>query len=430
MDQLIKPTKSFHCTLTVPGDKSISHRAVMLASLAEGTTEVTGFLPGEDCLSTISCFQAMGIQIQQSGDHVTVIGKGLHGLTAPAAALNCGNSGTTTRLLSGILSGQPFSSTICGDDSLQSRPMNRIALPLRQMGAQIEGQEKNGVLYAPFTITGGHLSPITYALPVASAQVKSCVLLAGLYTSGETTVIEPEPTRDHTERLLTYLGASLHREGNAITVSGKTPLTAKPISVPGDISSAAYFLCAAAICQDSSVTVQNVGVNPTRTGLLTALKQMGLSVTLAHERTVCGEPVADITCSYTPNLRPITLQGAIIPTLIDELPVLAVVACFAKGDTIIAGAQELKVKESNRIRTVVEELTKLGAHLEETEDGMIIHGGYPLHGALVKSHMDHRIAMSLAVAALAAQSPVTIAQSQCVDISFPGFFQQLSQFIR
>ena len=427
MNQTIHPKQALRHVLTVPGDKSISHRAVMLGALCEGTCRISGFLNGEDCLSTIGCFQAMGIDITVEGTSVTVHGKGLHGLTAPASPLQVGNSGTTTRLISGILSGQPFSSTLIGDDSLNSRPMNRIATPLSSMGATFSGTEKNGKLYAPFTITGGALQGITYSLPVSSAQVKSAVLLAGLYAKGQTTVIEPEPTRDHTERMLRFLGADLKTEGNAITVSGKNPLIAKDISVPGDISSAAYFLCAAAICPGSTITVKQVGVNPTRTGLLDALKAMGAQITLENETDLCGEPVADITCTYAPTLHGITIGGAQIPTLIDEIPVLAVVAAFAQGDTIIQDAAELKVKETNRIQTVVEELQKMGVDIEETADGMVIHGARPLHGAKVKSHLDHRIAMSLAVAALQAEGETTVQDAQCVDISFPGFFDLLER---
>ncbi len=427
MNQTIYPKQALRCTMTVPGDKSISHRAVMLGALCEGTCRISGFLNGEDCLSTIGCFQAMGIDITVEGTSVTVHGKGLHGLTAPTSPLQVGNSGTTTRLISGILSGQPFSSTLIGDDSLNSRPMNRIATPLSSMGATFSGTEKNGKLYAPFTITGGALTGITYPLPVSSAQVKSAVLLAGLYAQGETTVIEPEPTRDHTERMLRFLGADIKTEGNAITVTGKKPLQAKDISVPGDISSAAYFLCAAAICPGSTVTVKNVGVNPTRTGLLDALNAMGASITLEQETDLCAEPVADITCTYTPTLHGITIGGAAIPTLIDEIPILAVVAAFAQGDTIIQDAAELKVKETNRIQTMVEELQKLGVDIEETDDGMVIHGGRPLHGATVQSHLDHRVAMSLAVAALQAAGETIIQDAQCVDISFPGFFALLER---
>lgn len=424
MDTVINNSKAIKKTITIPGDKSISHRSVMLGSLANGTTHVHGFLTGEDCLSTIACFKKMGIEIELDGTDVTVHGKGLNGLKAPTETLDVGNSGTTLRLMTGILSAQPFSCTVTGDSSIQKRPMDRVEKPLKQMGAEITGQGGEKIL-APLHITGHSLKGTHYTLPVASAQVKSAIILAGLYAEGKTVITEPEATRDHTEIMLNHFGADIKRNGNDITVTPVKELYAKEIFVPGDISSATYFMVLGAVCPDSDITIKNVGINPTRTGIITVLENMGANITLLNERTVSGEKVADINVKYTPSLKSTTVEGDIIPKLIDEIPVIAVAACFAEGTTVIKDAQELKVKESNRIKTVVNELKKFGADIEETDDGMIIKGKCSLKGAVCDSHNDHRIAMSMAVAGIMAEGSTTIKDSQCVDISFPTFFSLL-----
>ncbi len=422
MNTTIKPAKSIGGQITIPGDKSISHRSVMLSSLAEGDTHITGFLNGEDCLSTIACFKKMGIDIEINGTEVVVHGKGLHGLSAPYETLDVGNSGTTLRLISGILAAQPFTSRLTGDSSIQKRPMGRVATPLEQMGAKIVPDGDR--LCAPITIYGQRLKPIDYTLPVASAQVKSAIILAGMYADGITKITEPEVTRDHTEIMLNYFGADIKRQGNTVVVTPVDKLTAKDISVPGDISSAAYFITAAVICPSSEITVKNVGVNPTRTGIITALKDMGAEIKLLNERTVCGEPVADIYAK-TSRLHKTVIKGDLIPKLIDEIPIIAAAACYAEGETVIADAQELKVKESNRIKTMVTELGRMGADITETDDGMIIRGGRSLHGAVCESYNDHRVAMSIAIAALGAEGNTEIENSECVDISFPGFYRLL-----
>lgn len=420
----IKPKQRCQGSFSVPGDKSISHRAVMLGAIASGVTEISGFLLGEDCLSTISCFQKLGIQIEQTKKHVLVSGKGMRGLSRPSTLLDVGNSGTTLRLITGLLSAQPFCSYLTGDASIQKRPMDRVAKPLAKMGAKITGTggEK---LFAPLRIEGTSLNGIHYTLPVASAQVKSAILLAGLYAQGDTIVTEPEATRDHTEIMLNYLGAQIEQRGQDILCHPVQELYGKPISIPGDISSAAYFMVAGLICPDSEITLTNVGINPTRTGIITALEEMGAEIDLSHQKIVNGEPVADITVHTMP-LHGTTIGGALIPKLIDEIPILAVAACFAKGTTIIKNAEELKVKESNRIQTVVSELKKLGANIIETEDGMIITGGTPLHGTVIESYHDHRIAMSLSIAALCCLGETQINNAQCVDISFPSFYDYIA----
>lgn len=425
MIKKIKPKQNLKGCFSVPGDKSISHRAVMIGAIASGDTEIHGFLPGEDCLSTISCFEKLGIQIDQEKDSVVVHGKGLHGLSAPSKMLDVGNSGTTMRLITGILAAQPFSSCLSGDASIQKRPMDRVAIPLSKMGAKITGAGYDK-LFAPLLIEGNPLQAIHYTLPVASAQVKSAILLAGLYAEGETRIIEPEATRDHTEIMLNYFGAKMEQKGKEIVCSPNPTLTGKKIMVPGDISSAAYFLIAALICPNSEITLTGIGINPTRTGILTALEKMGANIELKNKRKQNGEPVADLTVHSMP-LHGATIGGDLIPKLIDEVPILAVAACFAQGVTIIQNAEELKVKESNRIRTVVSELSKMGADIQETEDGMIITGGKPLCGVPVESYHDHRIAMSLAIAALACQGETEINNAQCVDISFPGFYDKIEE---
>ena len=410
-------------TITVPGDKSISHRAIMFGALANGVTHITGFLMGEDCLSTIDCFRRMGVPIEVGNKEVVVHGVGMHGLKQPSEPLYTGNSGTTTRLLCGILSGQRFDVTMSGDASIQKRPMGRVMTPLREMGAEIEGVNGN---YCPLTIhPSASLHGIEYALPVASAQLKSAILLAGLYASGETKIIEPAPSRDHTERMLRALGVSVETNGNVITLTPPEDLAAKDVAVPADISSAAFFLVAGAIIPNSEITIQNVGVNPTRTGILDVLRDMGADITVSNYQDDI-EPVCDLTVRSS-KLHGTVIGGEVIPRLIDELPVLAVAAAFAEGKTIIRDAQELKVKESNRIAAMVSELSKAGADVEETEDGMIIQGGKPLHGACFETYNDQRIAMSMAVCALGCEGTSEILNPDVVAISYPDFFDTLSK---
>lgn len=418
----INPCAPLRGEITVPGDKSISHRAVMLGALASGTTHITGFLMGEDCLSTIDCFRKMGVSIDVSDKEVVVEGVGLHGLTAPKSELYTGNSGTTTRLLSGILAGQSFTSTMNGDASIQKRPMGRVMKPLREMGASIEGRDDN---FCPLTMHPSELHGIEYRLPVASAQLKSAILLAGLYAEGQTTVIEPAPSRDHTERMFRALGVEIETNGNVITLEPPEDLHAVDIAVPADISSAAFFLVAGAIVPGSELTIRSVGVNPTRTGILNVLRSMGADITESNFRDD-AEPVCDLTVRHS-RLHGTEIGGAIIPRLIDELPVIAVAAAFAEGETVIRDAQELKVKESNRIAAMVAELTKAGVDVEETDDGMIVRSGAKPHGAAFETYKDHRIAMSLAVLGLAAEGASRIDEPEVVAISYPDFFATLEK---
>ena len=411
----------------IPGDKSISHRAVMLGALAKGTTKITDFLQGADCLSTMECFRRMGIQIQNTSGEVLVHGQGLHGLAAPSDLLNVGNSGTTIRLLSGILAPQPFSATLTGDASIQTRPMKRVMEPLSQMGAKIESLSGNGC--APLRISGTPLKGIHYKTPVASAQVKSCILFAGMYADGATTVTEPVLSRDHSERMLEHFGARLTREGTAVTIQPEPQLAAKEIPVPGDISSAAYFIAAAALVPHSEILIRNVGINPTRSGMLEVCRAMDADIQYLNERDDSGEPTADLLVRSS-SLKGTVIEGAVIPALIDELPVLAVMAAFAKGETIIRNAEELKVKESDRIAVMVENLSAMGADITGTPDGMIIRGGPALHGAEIHTYKDHRIAMSFAVAALAAEGTTHIEDADCVNISYPDFYGDLQRLSR
>ena len=401
--------------IKVPGDKSISHRAVMLGSLANGVTEISGFLKGADCLSTIDCFRKMEIDIDINGENVTVHGNGLRGLKKPDEMLYTGNSGTTTRLLCGILAGQNFDTSITGDASIQKRPMGRVVQPLSMMGAKIENE------YCPLYITGTKLHGIDYKMPVASAQVKTAIILAGLYADGETVIHEIEKSRDHTELMLSAMGADLTVDNLDITVKPTNDLTAVNVDVPGDISSAAFFLVLGAIMPNSQITVTNVGINPTRTGIIDVLKDMDADITLENVHTSAGETVADITVRSS-SLKGTTVGGDIIPRLIDELPIIAVAAVFADGQTVIKDAQELKVKETNRIRAVVDEFNKCGIDITETDDGMIINGGKSIHGADFKTYGDHRMAMSLTVLAQLADGESTLDDSDCACVSYPTFF--------
>lgn len=420
---IFKKSTPLRGELAVPGDKSISHRAVMLGALAKGTTSVTNFLKGADCLSTISCFEKMGIEIEQLPSEILIHGKGLHGLNAPETILDAGNSGTTTRLLSGILAGQAFCTTLTGDASIQKRPMTRIITPLSQMGGKIESLSDNGC--APLKITGHPLKPIHYLSPVSSAQVKSCVLLAGMYADGITKVTEPYLSRNHSELMLRSFGADVISEGTTAAITGNPVLEGQNVIVPGDISSAAYFIAAGLLIPGSEILIKDVGINPTRDGILKVCADMGADIQLLNKREYGKEPVADILVKHS-ELKATVIEGALIPTLIDELPMLAVMAAFAQGTTVIRDAQELKVKESNRLDIIVQHLSAMGTDIIPTEDGMEIHGGKPLKGAVLDSYMDHRIAMSFAVAGMAADGETEILNASCVDISYPEFYRDMA----
>ena len=413
----IKKSGALRGEVTVPGDKSISHRSVMFGAISEGLTEVTNFLQGADCLSTISCFRKLGIEIENTTGKILIHGKGIRGLSAPASILDAGNSGTTTRLISGILAGQDFSCTLTGDASIQKRPMKRIIEPLSLMGADIRSIRENGC--APLQISGRKLSGISYSTPVASAQVKSAILLAGLYADGQTRVTEPALSRNHTELMLSGFGAEIKTEG----------LHGQKVEVPGDISSAAYFLAAGLLVPGSEILVKNVGINPTRAGILTVIRAMGGNIVLQNQRLCAGEPVADILVTAS-SLHGTVVEGSLIPTLIDEIPVIAVLAAFADGETIIRDAAELKFKESDRIASVTEALLAMGCDVTPTDDGMLIRGGKPLCGAPVNSCQDHRIAMSFAVAGLCADGITTIKDAECVNISYPAFYHDLKMLGR
>lgn len=418
-------------TVSVPGDKSISHRCIMFGSIANGTTEIHNFLKGADCLATIRCFQSMGINIEETDHTITVHGKGLHGLSAPLNILDVGNSGTTTRLLSGILAGQKFESKLSGDESLNSRPMKRIIEPLTMMGANISSILRNGC--APLYIAPGNLHGIHYDSPVSSAQVKSCILLAGLYAEGETSVTEPSLSRNHTELMLKEFGAdirTLHSLSGTEATAYIKPypkLYGQKIVVPGDISSAAYFIAAGLIVPDSEILIEHVGINPTRSGILKVCEDMGGDITLLNERCEAGEKIADILVR-TSSLHGITIEGDIIPTLIDEIPIIAVMAAVADGTTAIKDAAELKVKETDRIETVTDNLKAMGCNVTPTEDGMIITGG-TLHGASIHTLLDHRIAMAFSIAALVADGTTKILDSKCVDVSYPTFYDTFEQLL-
>lgn len=422
----LKRAKKLNGTISIPGDKSISHRAIMFGAISQGTTEITNFLQGADCLSTISCFRNMGIEIENTSHQVIVHGKGLHGLREPSSPLDVGNSGTTARLLSGILSGQPFSSTLDGDASIRQRPMKRIITPLSLMGADITSKKGNNC--APLIFRPSKIKGIRYDSPVASAQVKSCILLAGLYAEGGTSVREPVPSRNHTELMLKAFGAKIITGNATAGVLPNPSLQGQKIQVPGDISSAAYFIAAGLLLPNTEILIRNVGVNPTRDGMLKAAYAMGANIKKENERVVSGEPVCDLFVS-TSELHGTEIGGALIPTLIDEIPILAVMAAFAKGTTVIKDAEELKVKESNRIDTVTTNLKRMGANVTATKDGMIIEGGAPLHGAGFDSYLDHRIAMSFAVAGLALTTPSSMKNGECVNISYPTFYQDLYDLI-
>ncbi len=422
MDLEIKAQPPFDAVISVPGDKSISHRSVMIGAIASGTTMIENFLPGEDCLSTVSCIRQLGIDVEQlAPTALKVHGRGLSGLCEPADYLQVGNSGTTIRLLSGILAGQDFFSVLTGDASIRRRPMARIANPLRQMGASIWGRQNDTL--APLAIKGSHLKAIHYNSPVASAQIKSAVLLAGLFAEGETAVTEPALSRDHTERMLKGFGIQVKRDGlTAIVKPGQ--LNAQKVVVPGDISSAAFFLIAGAVVPDSRLTVTRVGLNPTRTGIIDVLEEMGAKITVNNEAEISGELMGDVTVESS-SLRGVSIGGDIIPRLIDEIPVLAVAAAAASGQTIITDAAELKVKESNRLNAIAVELGRFGADIQESEDGLIINGGKKYTGAVCQSYNDHRIAMACTLMGLIASGQTVVKNCECIDISFPGFRETL-----
>ncbi|MBR6697749.1 MAG: 3-phosphoshikimate 1-carboxyvinyltransferase [Lachnospiraceae bacterium] len=412
--------------ITVPGDKSISHRAVMFGSLAKGTTKITNFLQGADCLSTIACFKQMGIDITNDNGTIYVHGNGLYGLKAPKDTLYVGNSGTTIRLMSGILSAQNFTCTVDGDASIRKRPMKRIIEPLSMMNANISSIDDN--FCAPLKITGNKLNAIDYTSKVASAQVKSSILLAGLYADGITSVTEPYISRNHSELMLTAFGANVWTTDTTAHIEPATELFATEVNVPGDISSAAYFIAAGLIVPGSELLIKNVGINPTRDGIIRVVKAMGGNISLLNERTVAGEAVADILVKHS-NLHATTIEGEIIPTLIDEIPIIAILAAFADGTTTIKDAAELKVKESNRIDLMVNNLKAMGADIVATDDGMIINGGKELHGATIQTNLDHRIAMSFAIAGLNIDSEVKLDDYDCVNVSYPGFFETIKSLL-
>ncbi|MGE7601438.1 3-phosphoshikimate 1-carboxyvinyltransferase [Peribacillus sp. NPDC097675] len=418
--------QSLRGTIAVPGDKSISHRSIMFGALADGVTKVTNFLPGADCLSTISCFKQLGVNIEQDGKQVRIEGKGFNGLTEPREVLDVGNSGTTIRLMLGILAGQDFTAVLAGDSSIAKRPMTRVVNPLREMGARIDGRRDGE--YTPLSIRGGELRGFRYQLPVASAQVKSAIILAGLQAEGETIIVEPEATRDHTERMIQQFGGKIEKDGHTIKVCGNQSFKGTTIHVPGDISSASFFMVAAAITKNSEVVLKNVGLNPTRTGIIEVMEAMGADITVdLHEGE--GEPAGDVTVRSS-HLQGTTISGNLIPRLIDEIPIIALLATQAEGVTTIKDASELKVKETNRIDTVADELTILGADITPTADGLIIKGRKSLTGGMVTSHGDHRIGMMLAIAALITDGEVGLEDPGAIDVSYPQFFEHLSYLIK
>jgi 3-phosphoshikimate 1-carboxyvinyltransferase len=424
----ILPVTRVKTGVFVPGDKSISHRVALLGSLSGSISKVRNFSPGKDCLSTVLCLEALGVEferIQADTEVLSVHGAGRYGFNEPVNTLNAGNSGTTMRLLSGILAAQSFNSAIDGDDSLRSRPMKRLIEPLRLMGADIHGRNNDSM--APLDIRGTKLHGIDYVMPVASAQIKSAILLAALFAETKTTVTEQYPSRDHTERLLEIMGAHIKRYGTSVTLHpSDVNLLPINITVPGDISAAAYWMVLGAIHPDARIEIHNCGINPTRTGIIDVLKDMGAKIDIYNYRIEGNEPFADISIESS-DLKRAEISGEVVPRVIDEIPVIAVAACMAKGPTIIRGAEELRVKESDRISTMVFELTRMGAQIEELPDGMIIKGGTSLKGAEVDSHLDHRLALSLAIAGLVAKGKTIIYNTQAADISYPGFWSQLEK---
>jgi len=423
----IYKVKKISGTINIPGDKSVSHRSLILGSIARGEMIIENFLFSDDCLRTLECLRNLGVEIQITENNlVRIKGKGLHGLREPKIVLDVGNSGTTIRLLAGLLSGQQFYSVLDGDSSIKKRPMKRIVEPLRLMGAQIFGREDSN--FAPLSINGSQISAISYSMPVASAQVKSAIMLAGLFAAGETVINEPLCSRDHTERMLGVLQADIEVNPFEIKIRGGKELQNTDIIIPGDISSAAYFIAAASVLKGSDILIKSVGINPTRTGILEILKKMGAKIDILNYKIISNEPQADLRIKYS-ELKGMEIGKEIIPSIIDELPLLAVVATQAKGKTVIKGAGELRVKETDRIKAIVDELKKMNADIIERADGFIINGPTTLHGGVFSSHNDHRIAMSLSIAGLLAQNQSIIENSECINISFPGFEQVLQYLI-
>ncbi|MCL0043908.1 3-phosphoshikimate 1-carboxyvinyltransferase [Dehalococcoidia bacterium] len=424
MRQVVTRPSHLVGSITIPGDKSISHRSCLLNAIAEGEAVVTNYSPGADCASTIRCLRALGVPIHsmKNGDGFIIHGVGLNGFSEPTGILNAGNSGTTLRLLSGLLAGQPFLSILTGDNSLRSRPMGRIIQPLRQMGASIRGRDSN--TKAPLVLHSGKLHGIEYTMPVASAQLKSCLIIASLYAVGDTILHQPAASRDHTERMLKQMGANLAENGLTLTIKPGHHLKAVNVDVPADISSAAYWLVAGVCHPAARITVNNIGINPTRAGILDALQSMGAKITVSSHRLVAGEEVADVTVESSA-LTATEISGDMIPRLLDEIPVLALAASFAKGTTLIRDAQELRVKESDRIRTTVQELSRLGVDIQEQPDGLIIRGKSELRGAKAQSHSDHRLAMTLGVAGLLAKGETEVQGAEIAGISYPGFWSDI-----
>ena len=430
----ITPGRPLKGTITVPGDKSVTHRAIILTALAEGTSTVTEYCRGEDCLNTMRAFQSLGVRIEETPESLTVYGKGMWGLTEPFGPIDCGNSGTGIRLMAGLLAGQDFFTILTGDESIRRRPMGRVVKPLRAMGATIAGR-KGGEL-APLAITGTRLKGMSYVSPVASAQIKSSLLFAALYADGLTTISEPRLSRDHTERMLAYFGIPFERDGCTVRIEGRPSVrwSGKPVVVPGDLSAAAFFLVGSSIVPDSDVTIRNVGMNPTRTGLIDILRQMGAHVEMLNPREEAGEPVADLRVLSRP-LHGVRIGPDQIPQTIDEFPILCVAAAVAEGETVIIGAEELRVKESDRIATMATELRAMGARIEERPDGMVIQGlgrngaNGALTGAICESHGDHRVAMSVAIGGLTAAQATQILHTDCIETSFPNFDHKLLELL-
>ncbi|MFS1134131.1 3-phosphoshikimate 1-carboxyvinyltransferase [Enterococcus hirae] len=423
--KLLTAKNGINGELVIPADKSISHRSIMFGAISKGTTIVNNFLKAEDCLSTIAVFKQLGVRITEKNEQIMIEGKGFEGLTAPSSRLDAGNSGTTMRLVLGILAGCPFTSEIAGDASLNRRPMERVMKPLREMGADLQGTAE--AEFPPLKVTGNTLHGIEYHMPIASAQVKSAILFAALQAKGTTKIIEKEQSRNHTEEMIKQFGGKIQVEGKEIIVAGPQQLIGQEVTVPGDISSAAFYLVAASILANSEVLLKQVGINPTRTGILDVLMQMGANI---EERQLDEQNQAADLIVRSAQLHACEIQGEIIPRLIDELPIIALAATQATGTTIIRDAQELKVKETNRIDATAEELTKMGANIEPTEDGLIIHGPTPLHGATVDSHGDHRIGMMLQIAALLTAEPVELLNPEAVNISYPEFFTDLVKLVQ
>ncbi|MBU5636793.1 3-phosphoshikimate 1-carboxyvinyltransferase [Geomonas sp. Red69] len=423
----VQPAKGVRGEIRVPGDKSISHRSIMFGSIANGVTKVSGFLRGEDALATLEAFRAMGVQIDDDGETVTIVGKGLHGLEEPTDVLDCGNSGTSMRLLTGLLAGQSFFSVLSGDKYLRARPMKRVVGPLSKMGARIGGRA--GGEKAPLAIQGAQLKGIEYDSPVSSAQVKSAIMLAGLYADGETVVREPHLSRDHSERMLRAFGANVETFPGGVKVRGGAELTGRDIVVPGDISSAAFFMVAALIVPGAELVIRGVGVNPTRTGIIDILKGMGGDLELLNERDETGEPVADIRVRYS-QLKAMEISGEVVPRAIDEFPAICVAASLAQGTTVVRGASELRVKETDRIAAMADNLKRAGVSVVETPDGMEITGVPALRACAADSFGDHRIAMSMMVAGLVAQGETTISDVDCIATSFPGFRELLEGVVQ